>query len=695
MLKFLQGQYDYIYFFYGLSFLYLFIVCFTLEKEKLGKLPWFSLGLFALLHTFNEWMEIYAINTEVGRIFSIAHLGVLAGSYLFLLEFARKGIWRTKSKGWWMYPVVFLLILFTNKQGINGLAISLRYLLGLPAGLLAAFSIYRVSNEETRDRKVLLVLSILMVFYSFTSGLIAPKSEFFPGNWINSESFNYTFGFPVQLLRGLIALFLAVTLWYYSPNLAGSEYNPHKYRLPFKPTKWIIMFSLVVLIGIGWVFTNYLDYYAGIQIIKNTKANRNSPLNKLIGELTRIEQSAYLLSRFSAVKTALISSKTEDIDKALVLMNKYRDRCSAFDALLLDARGRVVTSTDWSLPESKANKSYSNLAYFKDAIKGQTGYYFVPGDTYNERVYYVGFPIKDEEEKIIGVIAFKKIISVKPIMKYRLISIIITMFVCIITMVFFVVLRRKENLIEYIEDAHARLKTVDQMKTDFISIVSHELRTPLTAIKNAVSILIKKELNNNISEENKKDLLEIILKNTNRQTRMVNDLLDVSKIEAGVINVAMENSNVLDIVKEVFSSLEPVAREKEIQLKIICQKESLILEHDPEHLRRILTNLMVNAINFTPKNGQVCLKIESNQDNAIFNVSDTGIGICAEDQEKLFNKFYRAAEAKTRYKAGTGLGLVIAKGLVEIQGGKIWVESALGKGSCFIFTIPNKKISYT
>jgi len=690
MNKFFQGQYDYIYFFYGLSFLFLFIVCFALEKGKLGKLPWLLLGLFGLMHGLSEWMEIYAINAEVGQIFTIAHLAVLGISYLFLFEFARQGFWRIRKKSFFIYPVISLLIFFSSKYGLSGLGIALRCFLGLPAGLFAAWVIYKISKSEPNDRKVLFILSLVMAFYALMTGLIVPKTDFLLAKWINVDSFYHFFGFPVQFARGITALLLAVTLWYYSPTLTDVEYHPRKYALLFRPTKWIIIFSLVTLVGLGWVFTNYLDYYAGIQIIKNTKANRNSPLNKLIGELTRLEQAAYYLSKFPVVKTALTSSNPDDLAKAVALMSKYKDRCGAFDCLLLNTQGLIVISTDGSLPEGKTNRSQVSLSYFKEALKGNTGYYFIPGSTYNERVYYVGFPLEDGG-KIIGVVAFKKIISAKPVMRYRLLSIAITMFICVITMIFFVILRRKENLLELVENAHDRLQTVDKMKTDFISIVSHELRTPLTSIKNAVTILLKADPGKRISESNQKELLEIILANTNRQTRMINDLLDVSKIEAGVLDVCMESLNVVDVAKEVCSCLEPGAKEKGISLNISDTREPFILEFDPEHLRRILTNLIINAINFTPNNGEVSVKIKDEEGQALFTISDTGVGICDEDKPKLFNKFYRAADAHARQKGGSGLGLVIAKGLVELQGGKIWVDSVFGKGSSFYFTIPIKK----
>lgn len=675
MSDFLKGQYDYIYFFYGLSFLFLSIICFALGKERPARLPWSLLGLFGFLHGINTWIEVYIINSAQLRIFSIIRPGLLASAYLLLFEFARQGFSRIKGKilGLWVYLVILPLAFLGTRFGILGLVITLRYFLFLPAGLFCSWVIYKTSKTGVAGSKTLFVLSLLIASHTLILGLIAPKTN---STW--------------QFVLATLALLLAVAVWHYSQIVPSIiKYQPYKYTLPFKPTKWIIMFSFVALIGLGWLFTNYFDYYAGIQIIRNTKANRNSGLNQLIRELTKFEQAAIAMSQSPKIKTALRSSNPEDIAQAIGVMEKYKTRLAALDCVLLNAQGKIVTSVDWSLPEGITEKSFAALAYFKEAMRGNTGYYFMQGSTYNQRLYYVGVAVKDNTGKIIGVLAVKKIISGNPLLRYRLLSIIITMFVCILAIIFFIVVRRREHLIEFIENAHARLEEVDKMKTDFISVVSHELRTPLTSIKNAATIMLKDLPHKRILGEDERELLEIVLANTNRQTRMINDLLDVSKIEAGALEVCLEPFDVVALTQEVASTFLPRAKEKGIEFKVSVDKGPLVITADPEHTRRILTNLIVNALNFTPDKGQVTLKVQAIGDEVLLTVSDTGIGIRDEDKVKLFNKFYRATDAYAHQRGGSGLGLVIAKGLVEAQGGRIWVDSVFGKGSSFYFTIPN------
>lgn len=677
IIDFFKGQYDYLYFFYGLALFFLAVICFNLEESRPQRLPWFLLGLFGLLHGINEWSRIPAITGGDNNVFPVIRAIILGISYLFLLEFARAGLLRLKGKrlGLWVYwPLLILVVLGGLKYGLNGLNAALRYFMGIPAGLFSAWFIYQVSKSEPRERKSLLALSIILVFYAFVSG-----------------HFSRLFGLPAEFIRGVLALFASMALWFYSQTFSDFKLQPQKYLvLHFKPAKWTIALILVTLIGLGWVFTNYFDYYAGVQIIKNSKISKNSPLNQLIRELTRLEQAVISISRSSLIAAVLTSHDPKEIEKAAVFMDGFKTKLGAQGCFLFDARGMIVIpAAGANSAEHAAAKSYAAKPYFKNAISGSTGYYFTMGSTHNERTYYISFPVKRAQDKLLGVIVIKKNISAKPVLQYRLLSILVTLFVCILTIIFFVVLRRREKLIEFVEEANKQLQTVDEMKSDFISVVSHELRTPLTSIKNAVVLLLKGGPNRRDIDDSQRELLEIILNNVNRQARMIGDLLDISKIEAGVIDISKEPVDIVSLAQDVIASLRPQAADKKINLRLIKEKEVMVVPVDSEQTRRVFNNLIVNAIKFTPDNGQISVKLETSGKELKITVTDTGIGISKEDIGKLFNKFYRACDIAARQKGGSGLGLVIAKGLVNAQGGKIWVESSeLGKGSSFCFTLP-------
>jgi signal transduction histidine kinase len=234
--------------------------------------------------------------------------------------------------------------------------------------------------------------------------------------------------------------------------------------------------------------------------------------------------------------------------------------------------------------------------------------------------------------------------------------------------------------------ANERLKELDRMKSDFVSKVSHELRTPLTAIKGAVDLVLR-EVAGPLTEK-QTHYLTRVRSNTQHLAGLINDLLDLSKIEAGRIEVKSSRVSLSGLVHEVVEALRPVAAEKVIALEAIIREPSILVWVDRDKINQVLTNLIGNAIKFTPVQGRVTVSASRNGGESVqVSVSDTGPGVAPDEKEKIFAKFYQVAEANGENSKGTGLGLAIAKALVELHGGKIWVESEEGRGSTFSFTL--------
>lgn len=239
-----------------------------------------------------------------------------------------------------------------------------------------------------------------------------------------------------------------------------------------------------------------------------------------------------------------------------------------------------------------------------------------------------------------------------------------------------------------LEKAYKKLQELDKLKSDFISTASHELKTPLTSIKSASSILLKEGKKKPEAGEQEKELLEIILRNVDRQARTVNDLLNLSRIEAGVVRMDKEKLDIANLAKEALSSFKLQMNEKNIKRSFTANHEPLYVWVDLEQIKRVLNNLVNNAVKFTPEGGRIDLKLQKEEDNVRLIVVDTGAGISKEDLDRIFDKFYRAASGKLHTKNGTGLGLSIARGIIEAHGGKIWAESIPGGGSSFYLTLP-------
>lgn len=230
-----------------------------------------------------------------------------------------------------------------------------------------------------------------------------------------------------------------------------------------------------------------------------------------------------------------------------------------------------------------------------------------------------------------------------------------------------------------------RLKELDKLKSDFVSNVSHELRTPLTAIKGSIDNMLD-GLTGDLNEKQSRYLVRI-KSNADRLARLINDLLDLSRIEAG-IKLKRTNVSLPAVAREVVETLGPVAAEKLISFEIEYAENNLTAWADPDRVAEVLTNLLGNAIKFTPTRGKVTVSLARNGDDWVkVSIADTGPGIPSEEASRIFDKFYQVSHPEQRKSMGTGLGLSIAKTLVELHGGKIWLESEAGRGSTFSFTL--------
>ena len=234
--------------------------------------------------------------------------------------------------------------------------------------------------------------------------------------------------------------------------------------------------------------------------------------------------------------------------------------------------------------------------------------------------------------------------------------------------------------------ANERLQELDRLKSDFVSNVSHELRTPLTAIKGAVDLVLR-EVTGPLTEK-QIHYLTRVRSNTQHLAGLINDLLDLSKIESGKSEMKSSRVSLAGLVHEVVETLRPVAAEKEIALEATISAPSILVWADRDKINQVLINLIGNAIKFTPAQGRVVVSASRDGKESIqVSVSDSGPRIPLDEREKIFDKFYQIVENGGSKPKGTGLGLAISKTLVELHGGKIWVESE-PNGNTFCFTLP-------
>lgn len=250
------------------------------------------------------------------------------------------------------------------------------------------------------------------------------------------------------------------------------------------------------------------------------------------------------------------------------------------------------------------------------------------------------------------------------------------------------VVRLADHAAIAIENARlfAAVEAANQAKTEFISFVSHELKQPMTAIKGYTDLLVK-GLAGDLTET-QHSFLEVIRSNVNRMDTMVQELLEISRIEAGRLRLEIGQVALREAVEEAVRVIRQEIAAKRQRLEVEIAEPLPPVKADRNRVVQILTNLLSNAYKYTPEEGHIRVTVQPNGGFVVCSVSDTGIGIAPEEQERLFTKFFRSQHPAVRNVPGTGLGLVITKSLVELQGGQIWVESEPGKGSTFTFTLP-------
>jgi signal transduction histidine kinase len=226
---------------------------------------------------------------------------------------------------------------------------------------------------------------------------------------------------------------------------------------------------------------------------------------------------------------------------------------------------------------------------------------------------------------------------------------------------------------------------LDKAKSEFLSITSHELRTPITPLKAQLQML-QQEYFGTLTEK-QKESLGIILRSAERLDKIIEDFLEISRIEAARLKFAFRETNLWEIIQETIGFMEGFAKEKQITLKIATGELPLI-KIDPDRISQVLRNLVHNAIKFSPQNGVIEVTAERQKNYILISVKDQGVGLSSEDQIRIFEPFYQVENSLSRKYGGTGLGLTICRGIIEAQKGKIWVESKPGTGSTFHFTVP-------
>jgi signal transduction histidine kinase len=242
---------------------------------------------------------------------------------------------------------------------------------------------------------------------------------------------------------------------------------------------------------------------------------------------------------------------------------------------------------------------------------------------------------------------------------------------------------RPVRLIGSVSDITVR-KRAEQMKSDFVSFVTHQLRTPLSGIK----WMLELATDGSENPEDVKSYIQDARRSTDRLIGLVNDLLDISRLERGRLQVTRKEIDLADLTRSVVTEISPLTLEKGQKLSIQAADNLRPVSADPQMLRQVVLNLTSNAVKYTPGGGEIKIRISAEDGRLRWEIRDTGIGIPRGDVGKLFEKFYRARNASAVETEGTGLGLYLVRLIVERFGGSVWCQSEEGVGSTFAFSLP-------
>ena len=242
---------------------------------------------------------------------------------------------------------------------------------------------------------------------------------------------------------------------------------------------------------------------------------------------------------------------------------------------------------------------------------------------------------------------------------------------------------RKEKTRE-LKAANERLKELDKMKSNFLSNISHELRTPLASIKGFTETILKEK---DMDEKTRVEFMKNIEEDAERLILLINRLLDLSRIEIGKLKINKKEMDLIEAVREVIDSFKTNARIKELTINIDLPDKQLLINADPENIKEAIGQLLENAIKFTANYGNIYISVKDQENEVIVSISDTGPGIPKDELPHIFDRFYKI-EKPAEQVGGIGMGLALVKNIVEAHGGKVSVESEVGKGSKFSFSLP-------
>jgi PAS domain S-box-containing protein len=410
MADFFKGQMDYILFFYGLAFIMLSVVCFMMTRAKEQRLPWVWLALFGITHGLHEWLGIFdGIFGDRFLPWAISPV-LLVSSYFALAEFGRLGLREVRGRGpgkWILAPLLLLVIVAGIAGGSGGAEAASRFFLGLPAGMLSSYVLVLVSREEEGAAKRWLIFgAALLVAYAFLTAVSSGSFPRLSALGLSNEAFLDTIGLPVELIRGLLAFLLVLSVWVYAQTQSAEP--GHAVRRP-KNTLLPVLILLLILAA-GWVLTEVSGRQAGTEVVKEGALYMNALSEHLDYVLEDAATTALSKAESPIVVAALDTRNPDDLAEAKLLLDERKPRKGADRPFcyLLDKQGNLVLSSDRGGKAGSAEMLPDGARQYLKVRHPAVFQYYAVDRSANMWSYFAGSPVRDGRGRVIGTIVVEK-----------------------------------------------------------------------------------------------------------------------------------------------------------------------------------------------------------------------------------------------------------------------------------------------
>lgn len=407
---FLAAQLDFIFFFYGLAFIFLGAVCFAVARMRGPGSPWLPLGLFGFVHGAGEWLDLSALVVTDSATFALVRTAVMTASFLFLMEFARRKATRfgLKTIGTPFYAAPVLLVILGGVIGGVPMASAFaRYGIGFFAAMAAACVVAaHARGFSGPTRRLAFVTASAFALYGLAAGAVVPAAPFWPADVVNQAWFFQITGVPIHLVRGLLASVLALSVWVIWGELLIAEVSSERYTAHLRRQSIWTLSALATVLMFGWTLTDYLGVTSRQDIQEQAKGDINLITSRFTGETAVVDGMVKAMAGSPSILPLLTGGSGQDERRARTALDLDVEASGARFGGILDTSGALIAASDQV--DARVASKWSAAPWFHRALAGLSGYHFAFEPANGGRYYYASYPIRRDDGSIAGVAFLQK-----------------------------------------------------------------------------------------------------------------------------------------------------------------------------------------------------------------------------------------------------------------------------------------------